>query len=180
MTAGSTSLHIIQAASAKSTQLLSGDVNTTIAESAATFPGFPKNANTTVDAKDRRFSVQATLEGSILDLFDVFRLVIVMLVNAAENGASQRITGYVSPTSLAGVEITISTPDPASTAPPFFETQWLLKLMATIPECMIKQGVFQEAEIVVRVDGVTVANAIVRKKLSIVGSPSNSSNTLVS
>lgn len=103
-------------------------------------------------------------------------MVIAILVDAAVNGASQRITEYSSPENLAGVEIAIITPNPAPTHPPFFETQWLLSLMASIPEYMIKKGVFMEAAIVVKVDGVTVANAVVTKKLSVVRSPLDSSN----
>jgi len=148
------------------TQALSQDVNPPTAASAAKLSDFPKNSSSTFDASNGRFNVEASLDGSTLDLFDVFRMVIAVLSSAAELEASQRITEYSSPPGLAGVGIFISTPSPVPTHPPYFETQWLLKLMAAVPEQMIKKGVFKEGKFVAKVDGVTVANARVRKKLS--------------
>ncbi len=162
------------------TQALGQDVNPPTAASAAKLSDLPKNSSSTFDASNGRFNVEASLDGSTLDLFDVFRMVIAVLSNAAELEASQRITEYSSPPDLAGVDIFISTPSPVPTHPPYFETQWLLKLMAALPEQMIKNGVFKEAKFVAKVDGVTVAYARVRKKLSGSGSRLNPSVLLVS
>lgn len=162
------------------TQALGHDVNPPTAESAPKLSDLPKNSSSTINASNGRFSVEASLDGSTLNLFNVFRMVIAVLSDAAELEASQRITEYSSPTGLTGVEIFISTPSPVPTHPPYFETPWLLKLMAAVPEQMIKQGVFMEGNFSAKVDGVTVANAKVRKKSSGSGSRLSSPLLLVS
>lgn len=49
-------------------------------------------------------------------------------------------------------------PVPPPTEPPYFEVRWLMQTMAFLPEYMITKGVFKEAILTVKIDGVLLAN----------------------
>ena len=119
----------------------------------------PENSNNTAeDVQDGRLVVRAMLTGAIVPLFDVFLLVIAVLVDVAKRGAMERLQGYTSPATTAGVEISFEEPVPARTSPPFFGVRWLMKAMAVIPQHMIRKGVFREAVLLIEIDGVRVAD----------------------
>lgn len=131
---------------------------------------FPQHTVITAgDAQDQRLMVRVKLTGSTVPLFDVFLLVITVLVDAARLGATERLQDYASPVNVPGVETRFKGPVPARTSPPFFESYWLMKTMATIPRYMIKKGVFREAFVLVEIDGVRVAEGVLEKKAAGVG-----------
>ena len=89
---------------------------------------------------------------------NVFRMIIAVLVDAAEMGADKLLRSYKSPAGLAGLYMVFEEPVPPRTEPPYFEVRWLMQTMAFLPEYMITKGVFQEAILTVKLDGVLVAN----------------------
>ncbi len=141
----------------------------------------PENTKITADdVKDGKLVVRAMLTGATVPLFDVFLLVIAVLVDAAERGATERLQGYKSPATTAGVEIFFEEPVPARTSPPFFKVQWLMEAMASIPQYMIRKGVFKEALLFVEIDGVRVADGFLGGKGLGLGLTNVSSDAAVS
>ena len=128
------------------------------------------------NAGDEHLSVQALLTGSTVPLFDVFLLVIAVLVDVATKGATEQLRQYLSPSNIAEVIILFTPPVPARTGPPFFEVQWLMKTMASIPQCMFEKGMFREALVLVDIDNVRVAEGVLGKKESVVGMTNADSN----
>ena len=121
---------------------------------------FPKNTNITGEnVQDQDLIVRVVLMGLKVPLFDVFLLVITVLVEVASREATERLQNYESPINAAGVGISFRETLPARTTPPFLEVQWLMKTMVLIPKYMIMRGAFEEAMISVVVDGVRVADA---------------------
>ena len=107
--------------------------------------------------QDPRLTVRILLTGSILPLFDVFTLIITVLVDVARFEAMTRLHDYTSPATATGLEILFGESKPARAGPPFFEVQRLLKSLALVPVYMARKGVFKEASVVLDVDGVSVA-----------------------
>lgn len=128
----------------------------------STLPFSPSMTNMT--AVDPRLTVRIRLTGDVLPLFDVFTLIITVLVDLARLGATERIHAYDSPVIAGSLGVAFRELMPATTHPPFFEVQWLIKTMALIPGYMIRKGVFKEASVVVDVDGVGVAGGILGDK----------------
>ena len=114
--------------------------------------------DTTSTTQDPRLKVRIELIESMVPPFDVFLLVIAVLVNAAELGVERVLRDYQAPLDVGSVWIAFAEPTPVRTSPPFFEVKGLMRAMATIPKYMIKKGVFQEAFVTVEVDGVSVAD----------------------
>lgn len=135
---------------------------------------------TTKNVQDERLTVRATLTGPTVPLFDVFLLVMAVLVDAAALGATERLEGYVSPATAAGVRVTFKQPVPARSRPPFFEVQWLLRTMAGIPGFMITKGVFREVAMRVEVDHVWVADGSLKRNEGGIGLMNVNSNVTVS
>lgn len=106
--------------------------------------------------------VRIMMTESYISLFDVFLLLITVLADAAELRPARRLRGYTSPAVSAGsetpVRIVFEEPTPARTSSPYFEVRWLVMTLALIPTYMIKKGSFQEALILVELDGVRIAN----------------------
>ena len=142
---------------------------------------FPEITNITAEnERDRHLIVRAALTGSVVPLFEVFLLVIAVLVDAAELGATERLQDYASPANAASVKITFKKPVPARRSPPYFEAQWLMKTMATIPRYMIMKGVFKEELLLVEIDGVRVADGFLERQEAGVGLTNVSSIVAVS
>lgn len=114
--------------------------------------------------QDPRLTVRMLLTGSIVPLFDVFPLIITVLVDAARLTATSRLHDYISPATTTGLEILFGESMPARTGPPFFEIQWLIKSMPLILRYMIMKGVFKEAPVILDVDGVSVAAGFLTEK----------------
>lgn len=149
-------------------------------KSSSSISVFPEITNRTADEmQDPRLTVRVMLTDSSVALFDVFLLVMTVLVDAARLGVTERVRDYESPVIGAGVEITFGESVPARTRPPFFEVQWLIKTMALIPGFMIRKGVFMAALVVVDVDGVSVAAGFLGEKQAGVGLTNAKSNVSV-
>ena len=112
---------------------------------------------------DEHLRIQACLTGSTLDLVGVFRLVNTVLVDVAVKDPTDRVHNYVSPRGTPGVLISFIVPTKPPLGPPFFEVQWLVEVMASIPDFLIKKGLFQELLLLVDVDGVRVAEGFLKK-----------------
>lgn len=136
--------------------------------------------STTMTAEDARLKVRISLIGDRLPLFDVFTLIIKVLVEAGGMDATQRIRTYDSPEISARLDVTFREAMPARIRPPFFEGQWLMGTMALIPVYMIRKGVFQEAYVIVEVDGETVAHGFLGKVQAGVGVTNANGNVSVS
>lgn len=150
---------------ADSTQNLTQQSNLSIVKRPSSLSVFPEDTNITAEnAQDRHLIVRAKLTGSTVPLFDVFLLVMAVLVDVANLGATEHLRDYASPANAAGAEIEFKEPVPARTSPPFFEVQWLMETMAIIPQYMIKKGVFKEALVLVELDGVKVADGFLGTK----------------
>ena len=117
---------------------------------------------TSENTQDPKLEVQITLTEKYLPLLDVFLLVISVLVDAAAMKPRKRLRSYTSQAVSAGsgtpVRIVFEDATPARTGSLYFEVQWLMMTMALIPNYMIRKGAFQEAVIVVELDGLRVAN----------------------
>lgn len=151
-------------------QNLTQQPNLSIVQSPSSPPVIPQNTNITAEnAHDGHLMVWAMLTGSTVPLFDVFLLVIAVLVDAAKLGVTEQLCDYASPADVVGIEVTFKGPVPARMSPPFFEVQWLMKTIASLPEYMIRKGVFKEALVLVEIDGVRVADGFLGKKEAGVG-----------
>lgn len=127
---------------------------------------FSNHTDDAINLSVGRFHIHPSLDidGPGLDLFDVFRTVIAIIVDAAEREADQQVAGFVSPVNLPGVEIDVGVYGMHPTAPPLLQNRWLMKVMAFIPEYMIARGAFREGIFMVNVGGVKVAKVSVKKK----------------
>ena len=130
--------------------------------------------------EDPRLTVRIMLTGSVLPLFNVFTLIMTVLVDVARFEATDRLNDYVSPATTTGLEVLFGENVPARTAPPFFEVQWLIKSMALIPGYMVRKGVFKEASVMLDVDGVSVAAGFLGEKEAGVGFTNAKGNVSVS
>lgn len=99
---------------------------------------------TAENLQDPQLIVRIMLIESAVPLFDVFLVAIAVLVGTAPMEATKQLQDYTSLATAAGVEIVFYGPVPARTSPPFFEVQWLMRTMATIPQYMIKKGAFKQ------------------------------------
>lgn len=144
----------------KSKQNLKQQPNLSLIRPSPNLSTYPENTNITAEDELR---VQIKLTRSVLSANDFFLLVITVLVDAAELGASILLWEYKSPTVGTGVYIVFEEPVPARTRPPFFGVKWLIKTMATLPEYMAKKGAFHEADILVNIDGVGVADGFLMR-----------------
>ena len=115
---------------------------------------------------DRRLQVLITLNEPVLGVYDVFRLSIAILVDAAEKGPLERLFFYQSTPNIPNIELRVSVPIFPPWNPPIFQYQWLIKAIASVPPFMIREGRFREAVIAVNLDGIRVANAVLRAKIS--------------
>ena len=141
------------------TQELTQQSNLSIVKLSSNLSALPKTTNTTAEnAQDPELTVRITLTRTILSPLDVFLLIIAVMVEAAEMGAQRLLQNYASPTDVSPVWIIFEEPIPARVSPPFFEVRWLMMIMTRIPEYMIRKGIFQEALVMVEVDGVSVAD----------------------
>ena len=103
--------------------------------------------------------------GVVLQLLDVFRLIIAVLVDVASLEATHPLQEYVSPPNSAlDIDITFAQPVIPRTRPPFFEVRWLMQSMIYIPVYMFQKGVFREAGVLLEVDGVRVADGFLGEK----------------
>lgn len=142
---------------------------------------FPQDTKITAEnAQDQDLIVRVMLMGSTVPLFDVFLLVIAVLVEAASQETTERLRDYTSPTSVAGVEVLFKERLPPRTSSPFFEIQSLMKTMALVPRFMVTKGVFQEALVSVEIDGVNVADGFLEKKEATVGLTNINANVSLS
>lgn len=161
-------------------QIQTQQSNLSIVQSMSSPSVFPQNKNVTAEnLQDPELIVRIMLTRSTVPLFDVFLLVIAVLVDAAQMGATKRLQDYTSLATAAGVEIFFKGPVPARTSPPFFEGQWLMKTMATIPQYMIRKGAFKEAAVLVEIDGVRVADGFLGFREAGVGLRNVNSNISV-
>ena len=135
---------------------------------------------TAKNVQDQHLTVRATLTGSTVPLFDVFLVVMAVLADAAALRATERLEGYVSPATAAGVRVTFKEPVPARSRPPFFEVQWLLRTMAGIPGFMITKGVFREVALRDEIDHVWVADGSLKRTDGGIGLMNVDSNVTVS
>lgn len=126
----------------------------------------PNHTDEAINLSVERFHIHASLDidGPSLDLFDVFRTVIAIVVDAAEHDGNKQVAGLVSPVNLPGVEIDVGVYSVHPTSPPLLQNRWLMKVMAFIPEYMIAQGAFREGIFIVNVGGVRVAKVSVKNK----------------
>ena len=132
---------------------------------------------TTVISHDLKLEVRILMRESYISLLSFFLLVITVLVDAAEMQPTSRLRDFTSQTVSADsgtpVSIEFEEPVPARTSSPYFEVQWLMVTMAIIPDFMVRKGAFQEAVILVELDGLSVANGF------LLGSPRGVSMTNV-
>ncbi|CAF9919866.1 hypothetical protein IMSHALPRED_004743 [Imshaugia aleurites] len=141
----------------------------------------PQNATiTTTNTQNGHLRVRTILTGSAVPLFDVFLLVMAVLVGAAELGPRERLRYYAFPATGAGLRIAFTESVPARTSPPFLEVRWLIRSMAFIPRCMVKMGASKEAEVFVEVDHVSVAEGLLGKNGGGIGLMNVDSNESVS
>ena len=119
-----------------------------------------------------------------IPLYNVFLVVISVLVDAAELRPTTRLRGYtsqaVSADSGTPVRIVFEEPTPARTSPPYFQVRWLMAAVAVIPEYMVRNGAFQEAVILVELDGCRIANGYLLASPPGVGMTTVGSNVSVS
>lgn len=146
---------------------------------------FSEKRNTTSDnGQNMNFEVRIMMVDSYLSLFDVFLLVITVLVDAAELQSRRRLRGYTSQAVSAGpgtpIRIVFEEPSPARTSLPYFEVQWLMETMAIIPQFMVRKGAFQEAVILVELDGLSIADGYLMESPPAVGMTNVGSNVSVS
>lgn len=144
----------------KSKQNLNQQPNLSLIRPSPNLSTYPENTNITAENKLR---VRIKLTRSVLTANDFFLLVIRVLVDAAELGASRIFWDYTSPIVGTGVYIIFKEPVPARTRPPFFGAKWLIQTMAALPEYMAKKGVFQEADLLVNIGGVGVADGFLMR-----------------
>lgn len=148
----------IASTEANNTQALSQQQNVTFFNDTASLTEKLNNGNLIQADNDKELRVLATLTGSTVAPWDVFLLVIEVISGTAELEYNERLNDYVSPRTIPRVEITFRNPEPPRTMPPFFEAHYLIQAMATIPDLMIRKGVFKEVVLVLKVDGVDVAS----------------------
>ena len=146
----------------KSTQDVTQEPKLFSVNSSSDIQVFSERRNiTSENVQNSNLEVEIQMTDSFISLLGVFLLVITVLVDAAELQPSRRLRGYASPTvnvgSDAPVRIVFKEPTPARTSSPYFEVQWLMTTMATIPHFMVRKGAFQEAVIMVELDGVRLA-----------------------
>ena len=147
----------------QSTQDVTQQPKLSFVNSSSDIQVLPENRNiTTENDRNLQLAVQIMLAEPYIPLFDVFLLVITVLVDAAEMRPTSRLRGYtsqaVSARSRTPVRILFEEPTPARTSSPYFEVRWLIKTVALIPNFMLREGTFQEAVIIVELDGLRVAN----------------------
>ena len=142
---------------------------------------FPETTNLAVEnAQNTNLSVRIKLTRTALSPLDVFHMIIRVLADAAEMGADKLLPTYTSPAGLAGLYMVFKKPVPPRAEPPFFGVRWLLRTMAFLPEFMIMEGVFQEAILTVKLDGVLVANGFLVAENLINGLTNVNANVSVS
>ena len=125
-------------------------------------PSYLTSADVVEYTDDQRLHVKVSLVGSGIDVPDVLRMVITVIVAAAEQKPTERIQEFVSPENVPRVKLTFLPPIPPPTNPPFFEIQWLIKAVAAIPTFMLKKGRFREALLMLEVDGIKVADGFLQ------------------
>ena len=96
--------------------------------------------------------------GDNLAVFDIFRLVNTILVDAAEYEPTEQLSSYISPKSVRWVTASFTTPAPPRLNPPFFEIRWLIQAIAGVPAYLASQGRFAETIVSINLDGARVAN----------------------
>ena len=160
------------------TQNLNQQPNLSFVEPSSDLSVFSKPTNNTAEnVQDPGVIVQITSMGAKLDMYETFLLIIAVLVDAAEMGATKHLRDYTSPEDTAGVRIGFES---AGRSTPYFEVGWLMTAVAMIPNYMIKEGVFREALINIKVDGVAVASGFIRRRAREVGLTNVNSNLSVS
>ena len=164
-----------------STQNPTQPSNLSIANPPSSLSLLSRNATiTTTNTQNGHLRVRTKLTGSAVPLFDVFLLVMAVLVGAAELEPRERLRQYAFPATGAGLRIAFTESLPARTSPPFFEVQWLIRSMAFIPKCMIKLGAFKGAVVFVEVDHVSVAEGLLGKNKGGIGLMNVAANVSVS
>ena len=122
---------------------------------------------TSENSQNLNLEVRIVLAEPYIPLFDVFLLIITVLVDAAGLRPTKRLRGYtsqaVSASSGPPARIVFEEPTPARTSSPYFEVQWLMKTVALIPNYMVREGAFKEAVILVELDGLRVANGFLKE-----------------
>ena len=143
-----------------------------------------KRNNTSDNSQNRIFQAQIMMVDSYISPFDVFLLAITVLVEAAELQPRRRLQGYVSRAVSAGsgtpLRIVFEEPMPVRTSSPYFEVQWLRETMVVLPQFMVRKGAFQEAVILVELDGISVADGFLLGSPPVVGMTNVGSNVSVS
>lgn len=126
-----------------------------------------------VNVQAQNLEVLIGLVGRSINLDTIILILLATLHDAAQYRATAIIpaqyrVGLNGYTALFAV-----TPEPRTSAP-FPEYEWLIRSLAQLPDYMLLKGKFSEANVVVRVDGVTVIDA----SLVDVGSGPSSLNAL--
>ena len=169
----------------KSTQDVTQQPKLSFVNSSSDIQVFSEKRNTTSDnSQNSNFVVQVMMVDSNISPFDVFLLVITVLVEAAELQPRRHLRGYmskaVSATSGTPLRIVFEEPTPARTSSPYFEVQWLMETMAILPQFMVRKGAFQEAVILVELDGISIADGFLLGSPPVVGMTNVGSNVSVS
>ena len=145
----------------------------------ATSANVSGNATVTASLQEEELNVGFVYTELVLDLLDCYRTIIAVLVEMAQISATDRMEKYTSPLALP-IEITFASPVPSRTAPPFFETQWLIRTMAVIPYQMMRKGGFYAALMSVEIDGVKVADGFLGEHDDKIGTSAGGANVSVS
>ena len=98
--------------------------------------------------------------GYDLEVFDVFRPVVMMLREMAEFPARSHIGSYRTDKEIGVTGLRFK--DEKRRNPPFFEAQWLVKACLAIPQYMLDKGTFSETDVMIKVDGVLVAVGLLK------------------
>lgn len=130
--------------------------NLSLVQNPSTLPAVIKDP--TAPPQNANMTLRILLTGTAIPAFDVYLLVLAVIVDVAPLAATLPVQTYRSPRIAADIGIDFEAPTSARTRAPFFEVQWLISAVALIPEHMIKKGRFQEAHAFVEVDGVRVAD----------------------
>ena len=169
----------------QSTQDVTQQPKLSFVNSSSEIQVFSEEKNITSEiSEDPKLKVRIMLAEAYIPAFDVFLLAITVLVDAAEMRPKKRLRGYTSQAVSAGsgppARIVFEEPIPARTSPPYFEVEWLMLTMSLIPNYMIRKGVFQEAVILVELDGLSIADGFLMGRLPGVGMTNVGSNVSVS
>ena len=173
------------AGNTKSTQDVAQEPKLSLVNSSSDIQVFSEKRNiTSENIQNSDLEVEIQMTHTYISLLGVFLLVITVLVDAAELQPSRRLRGFASPTVNVGTEnpvrIVFKEPTPARTNPPYFEVQSLMTTMAIIPHFMVRKGAFQEAVIMVELDGIRLVTGFLSEIPSEAGMTNVGSNISVS